>query len=287
MNISIIKTIRLAAAAIFLPAFLGALPCEARDVPDDEEDPYFLLAGEASRAIDSLDYETAAARLREAIAMRPDSPENVLLMSNLGMVYSYMDKDSLALKTLSEALAIAPSMKTVLTNRARVYLKNGRNREAYADLNRVIDADSANVEARYLHGLLSLGAKDLSIAEADFRVVADAAPDETSTAVCMSALFTAQGRHKEATPYLRKLVSDIGEADDYAALAQNLLDLEELTEASKTIGDGLKKYPDSGELYFCRARLNRDRYSYKEAKEDAAKASSLGIERARIKTLGL
>ena len=79
------------------------LPSVARDVPDDEEDPYFILSGQAAEAIDSCDYENAAARLLEAMSLRPNSPENVLLMSNLGMVYSYMDKDSLALMTLNRA----------------------------------------------------------------------------------------------------------------------------------------------------------------------------------------
>lgn len=270
-----------------LAACLAALPLVARETADDEENPYFLLAGEAAKDIEEGDYAAAEKRIKEAIAMRPDDPGNVLLMSNLGMVYSYMGKDSLALATFDDALRIAPSMKTVIVNRARVLLKNGRDAEAYSDLSDVIAADSANVEARYLHGLLSLGLADLALAEADMRVLADAEPESLRTAVGMSALLSAQGKHKEATPYLKRMVEKSGEAEDYAALAVNLLELGKLSEAGETIAEGMKKYPSSGELYLCRARLNRERYAYGDAKADARRAEALGVERSRIRGLGL
>ena len=98
------------------------LPTVAWAVADDEEDPYFLLCEQADKAIADGDYLSAIQRLNEAISIRPDAPENVLLMSNLGMLYSYTDQDSLALRTFDEALGIAPSMRTVHLNRARVYL---------------------------------------------------------------------------------------------------------------------------------------------------------------------
>ena len=91
---------------------LGSLGLNALAVtpsrPDDEEDPYFLLCGQADRAIADGDYDEAAARLIDAISIRPAAPESILLMSNLGMVYSYMERDSLALATLNEAHRRAP-----------------------------------------------------------------------------------------------------------------------------------------------------------------------------------
>jgi len=106
---------------------LGSLGLSALAVtpsrPDDEEDPYFLLCGQADRAIADGDYEEAAARLIDAISIRPAAPESILLMSNLGMVYSYMERDSLALATLNEAHRRAPAMRTVIANRAKEFLK--------------------------------------------------------------------------------------------------------------------------------------------------------------------
>ena len=68
---------------------LAALLCHAASPADiDEEDPYFILSGQADQAAAEGDYEAAAARLLEAMAVRPDAPENVMLLSNLGMIYS-------------------------------------------------------------------------------------------------------------------------------------------------------------------------------------------------------
>ena len=97
----------------------------------DEEDVYFILMGEADQAINDKNYAEAAARLNDAINVRPDAASNVLLMSNLGMVYSAMGQDSLALATLDKAHQIAPSMVTVILNRARIRLKMGDDARAY------------------------------------------------------------------------------------------------------------------------------------------------------------
>ncbi len=273
----------------FIKAFLtyaviaAAFPVGAQQTGSGEEDPYFLLADEASKAIDAGDYQQAAERLREAIAMRPDEPQTVLLMSNLGMVYSYMGQDSLAIATFDAALEKAPSMRTVQTNRASILIRNGRAAEAYSDLTKIIEADSANVEARYLHGILSLSLSDLETAEADLRVLADAEPESLRTAACMSALLSALDRHAEATPFLQRLAEQSGEAEDYAALAINYIELGKLTDAGATIAEGLAKHPDSGELYLSRAKLNQARYDYPAAKADARKAESLGIDRSRLR----
>lgn len=270
---------------IFLAA--ATLCAVGRDVPDDEEDPYFILTGQAAEAIDSCDYENAAARLLEAMSLRPNAPENVLLMSNLGMVYSYMDKDSLALMTLNRALEIAPSMRTVLANRANVLLKTGRNKEAYRDLDAIIEIDSVNVDARFLHGLLAIGFGDLERAKADMTVVRDADPESLNTAVGMAAILTLEDNHQEALPYLERLAAESGAEEDFAALAACQLELGRLSDASATISKGMGRFPESGELYLCRARLNRARYDHKSADADTKKARQLGIEPARIKAFGL
>lgn len=269
--------------------FLSVLPLltMGRDVPDDEEDPYFILTEQASEAIDSCDYQSAVERLHEAMSLRPNAPENVLLLSNLGMVYSYMDQDSLALITFNRALEIAPSMRTVLANRANVLLKVGRNKDAYRDLGAVIDIDSANVDARYLHGLLAIGFGDMERAKADMTVVRDNNPEGLATAVGMASIFTLEENHREALPYLERLAAESGREEDFAALATCQLELGKLSDASATIAKGMGKFPESGELYLCRARLNRDRYDRKSAEADAKYARRLGIEAARIKALGL
>lgn len=270
---------------LFLTAWLA---CPAQSTKDiDEEDPYYLLSGQADKAIADGDYESAAARLLEAMSIRPDAPENVMLLSNLGMVYSYLDRDSLALATLTRALDKAPSMRTVLANRAHVLLKMGRDPEARADLDRLVAADSLNAQGRYLRGLLALAANDDSIASADFDVLEKLDPEGLATAIGKASLLTKHGRAAEALPYLRRMASLDPQPEHYAVLAETLLSLGNLSEAGETIKTGMEKYPDNADLYFCRAKLHRDLYELDRAREDAKKALRLGIPRDKIKELKL
>ncbi len=267
---------------------LAALLCHAASPADiDEEDPYFILSGQADQAAAEGDYEASAARLLEAMAVRPDAPENVMLLSNLGMIYSYLDRDSLAIATLTAALDRAPAMRTVLANRAHVYLKIGRDPEARADLDRLVALDSLNAEGRYLRGLLALAANEDSLAAADFAVLESLSPEGLPTAIARAALLTKQGLAADALPYLRRMASLAPRPEHFAALAETFLALGRLSEAGETISEGMEKFPDNAELYLCRAKLHRDLYELDRARADARQAQRLGIPRDKIKALGL
>lgn len=279
------KLLAACATVVVMLAAAHGLRAAGPAVPDDEEDPYFLLCGQADQAIAEGRYEEAAARIIDAMSVRPRAAENVLLLSNLGMVYSYMGRDSLALATLDEAHRQAPAMRTVLANRARVLLKNGRDREAYRDFSDVLAADSLNAEALYYHGTIALYTGDTATAERDFSVLQSVAPDDIDTATALSGLYTATGRHAEAVPYLQRLTKDDPSPEYFGALATELLALDRISEASTAIADGLAKYPDSAGLYLCRARLNRARYRMDEARADARRAVELGASQAQAKAI--
>lgn len=251
-------------------------------VPADEEDPYVLLCGQADKAVADGDFAAAAQRLIEAMSLRPESPQNVLLLSNLGMIYSYMDNDSMAISVLDEAVRRAPELRTAQANRGEVLLKLGRDSEAYDAFEKVIKADSINLDARYYHGTIALYSGKLDVAEADFNVLKSAVPEAMTTARALGMLYSMSGRDREALPYLRKLVSLEPAPEYYAALAGSLLALSELSEVSGVLAEGIERYPDDPELYYYRAILNRDRFLLDDARADAARAAALGVNPRRI-----
>lgn len=255
------------------------------EIPVDEADPCFLLMGEADDAIKGEDYPTAVARLKEAISVDPLRPSNSLLWSNLGMVYSRMGQDSLAIAALSRALDISPGMTVVRSNRARLHLKAGRNIEAYDDFTKVLERDSLNIDARYYHGLMSLYGGKADVSETDFAVLKDVDPDGYGTQVALGALYSMTGRDREAIPYYKNLIKLDPSAEYYAALSGCYLAVGELSEASEIISEGLSKYDRDPELYYYRAMLNRDRYLLEDAKRDAALAIRFGAQPARVNAL--
>ncbi|MDE6311261.1 MAG: tetratricopeptide repeat protein [Muribaculaceae bacterium] len=250
-----------------------------------EEDPYVILCGEADSAIKKEDYPTAALRLQEAIRMRPYSPSNVLLMSNLGMIYSMMDSDSLALDILGEAISAYPDMKTARANRAKIFLKNNRDGDAFDEFGEILTLDSLDTEARYYHGLIALYAGKLETAERDFSILEQLEPRTVRTARALSALYSLTERNREAIPHYLALIADDPAAEYYAALAGCYLQLQNLSEASATISEGMQKYPSDPELYYYRAWLNRDRYRLDDAKKDGAKAIKFGANPMRVNAL--
>lgn len=269
---------------LILLSLIFPLSMLAQDI--DMADPYLLLSDEADRAIAAQDYHEAIARINDAIALRPDAPQNLLLRSNLGMLYSYTDQDSLALVTLDGVLAEAPAMRTVRLNRVRVLLKAGKDATAWRELTGMIEADSLNTEARYLHGLMAYHAGDLTTAKSDFEILEKHDPNSLSTAIALSSLYSSLKQPDKALPHLRRLIKLDPQPENSAALAQALVETGELTEASALIADALKANPDSPELYMARSALNRARYLYKDTDADEQRALQLmGYSSASRKAL--
>lgn len=272
---------------LFLPlAIACALPAVALEPADTiTAKPYYLLIGQAEEAIAEDRLDQAAARLIEAMSVEPENPGNVLLLSNLGVVYWRDGRDSLALETFDRVLDEAPSMVTVRLNRGRLHLDMGHSREAYDDFSEVVEQDSLNAGARYYRGTMNLYGGHLADAEADFEVLRQLHPKALDTAVALSTLYSLSGRNREAVPYYEILIEEDPAPEYYAGLAGCLLALENYTRASEVISDGLKRYSHDPELYYYRAWLNRERYRLDEARDDAQRAIDLGANKQKVDAL--
>lgn len=259
----------------------------ADELPDSvfDADPYFLLMGEADRAIADKNWEEAAARLTDALSVKPDHPSNALLFNNLATVYTYMDRDSLAVATYSRGLDIAPNMLTLVLGRAKALLSLGRDAEAFSDFDHAVAIDSINTDARYYRGMMRIYKGDLEGAQADFDVLSRITPKSLDTSVALATLYVLTGRNRDAIPYLKDLIAVDPAPEYYANLAGCYLELGELSEASEILSLGLDSYPSDPELYYYRAWLNRDRYRLDDAHADAKRAIQLGANPARVSAL--
>ncbi|MDE6288582.1 MAG: tetratricopeptide repeat protein [Muribaculaceae bacterium] len=268
---------------VVLTAVRGAAQMPVDSIYD--ENPYFILMGEADRAIAAQDWAEAVARLNDAIAVDPANPSNALVYCNMGLCQSCLGNDSLALESYDRSLEIAPRMSVALMGRGRSLLSLKRDREAFEAFGDVIEIDSLSQEARFFHGMMALYGGNATIAENDFNVLRSVAPDEDDTYIALSTLYSLTGREREAIPYLSLLVESHPDAEYYSALAGCYLALGQLTEASATIHDGLERFPTDPELYYYRAWLYRDMYRSDDAKRDARKAVELGASPVRVNAL--
>lgn len=233
---------------------------------------YYDLAGDADAAIAEGRWKDAATALEEAMKLRPDNPSNILLMSNLGIIYYNLGEDSLALATLNRANSLAPKSVTVLINRADVLLSMQRENEAYEDLTKIISLDSALVEPLYDHAMLSLRRGDTAQALADCNRLKEIAPEKIETFIANGSYYSAIEQWIDAIPYYTTALEMNPSSKIYCARAVCYLMLQRLGEASADITSGLELDPNDKELYLYRAYLNKMRYLTDDARRDLLKA---------------
>lgn len=267
----------------------GAYGSPVDSVSVDEENPYLLLVAQAEQAVADSNYIEAIERINEAVAIRPSAESNYMLLANVAELYNRTGQDSLALDSYSRAIEMARewdgSLAWILNKRAKTYLKLGKDIEAYKDFDEVLKTDTIDIESRYYHGLIALFGGDMEIAGRDFAVMADHYPKALATSMALGTLYSMTGREDKAIPYLEKVIEESPSPEYFASLAGCQLVLGRLSDASATIGDGLRQYPSDPELFYYRAWLNKELYRIKDAEADARTAVSLGANPKKVNAL--
>lgn len=246
---------------------------------------YLQFIEDADAAVAAKDWQRAEDAYRNAMDAMPDNPNNLLLLSNIGMMQHYAGDNGKALVTLSDAHFIGPKSTTILNNRATVYRALRKYPEAIADYDKVLEIDSVNSTALFNRGYTRTLTGDTAGAEADLVKYERVTGDTINTATALAVLYSNTDRPAEAIPYYTTLIKARPTASAYAARAMCHLALEHLPEASEDIAAGLALDPDNGELYYCRAYLNVLRFDKDAAKADAARAAELGVEQERLDIL--
>ncbi len=247
------------------------------------ETPYMQLVDEADKACADGKWGDAASAIQKAIDMEPDNPGNILLMSNLGMIRYNLGLDSLAIETFNAALDRAPSSVIILSNRAKVYTSMGMEQEAFDDYSRIMMLDSTYVQARFNHGLIALRHRMFDVAKEDFEYLRDHFPATDEAVIAQATLHSTLGEYKEAIPFYSEILRTIKAPEYYGARAYCYLMTGDLQDAAEDIATAMELDPNDGELYLYRAALNKMHYRPKDARKDAEKAVSLGVDPRRAK----
>lgn len=248
-----------------------------------DESPYMKKVDEADKACNEGDWRKAEQALTEAMSLEPSNHNNVLLLSNLGIIRYNMGLDSLAIATLTDAHRMAPSSVTILSNRARILLANGYEDEAYSDLDLILQLDSMVITPRFHHCLLSLRRHDFRMAKKDFEFMRKHFPEDIETDIAGASVLSGTGDYTDAIPLYSKIIEQRKDAEYYSGRAYCYLLTDQLQEASDDINTALSLTPDDGELYLYRSALNKRRFRPDDAEADAMRAVELGVDRERVK----
>lgn len=269
----------LAAFTLLSPARLAA------DETSDTEKRYMDNVQKAEEAIGKRNWPLAIAYLQEAMHGDPGNPQNIMLMSNMGMLQFYNGEDSLALRTLTEVRAMAPASVVILSNRAQVLTGMNRLDDALNDYNRIIGMDSTYADAWRERGSIMLRQGKLAEAENDVDRYRKLRPSDDQGKLMQAVIYAATGRPDEAIPLYGELIEKKAESVYLCARASCYLQKSDLLAAAEDIARGLELDPDDGELYYCRAWLNRLRFRDEDATADARRAVERGVNPLRVKAL--
>ena len=251
----------------------------------DAETEYMRLVEQADEEAAKGNWEVATECLLGAMRSEPGNAQNVMLLSNVGMMQFYMGEDSLALHTLTEARAMAPASVVILNNRARVLARMDRLDDALCDYNLIIEMDSTYASAYHDRGVVNLRRGRTDLAENDVARYRELRPSAADGKLLQAVVFGSTGRPREAIALYTELLKQKEESVYFSARAMCYLETGELPEAAEDIARGLELDPDDPELYFCRARLNLLRYREEDARADGRRALEAGINPLRVKAL--
>ncbi len=251
------------------------------------KDNYIKLVEKADKAINDDKYEEAIQLLTEALNAEPDNSGNVMLISNLGMLYYYTGQDSLAIDCLSLAHEMAPESITILGNKAKVLMETGQYDRVMPDLIQLTEIDSTLVQPLLNIAIIQLSRGDIDNAAITLERVKKMT-DTSKSQECSAALAwlaSIQGDDRQALEHYTALINIEPSASLYASRAMSHIELEHYIEASEDIAAGIEMDPECAELYVARAYLNRRTYRNDDAMKDAQKAIDMGANRDRIRQL--
>ncbi len=251
------------------------------------KDNYIKLVDKADKAIKEDKYDEAIQLLTEALHAEPDNSGNVMLISNLGMLYYYTGQDSLAIDCLSLAHEMAPESITILGNRAKVLMETGQYDRVMPDLLQLSEMDSTLVQPVLNIAIIQLSRGDIENAEITLERVKKMT-DTSKSQECSAALAwlaSIQGDDRQALEHYTALINIEPSPSLYASRAMSHIELEHYIEASEDIAAGIEMDPECAELYVARAFLNRRTYRNDDAMKDAQKAIDMGANRDRIRQL--
>lgn len=250
---------------IILLIFTTLICAGAFNAPAQVSATYLSYVDSADNYIKKERYVDAERMILKALKTEPANPSNYLLFSNLGIVRTHLGNIEGALEAYDVGLSRAPKSTTLLSNRAYTYLAINKTEEALADFNSALQKDSLLNWPLKMRGYILLAKGDLKGAKRDFECLQRNFPKETDAQMGLGKLALSENRIDDALLYFKKVLEKNNDEEVYFYLATSYLQKDRLNEAIETIREGLKKFPEAGDLFLLRARWHQLNYRNEEA----------------------
>lgn len=244
---------------------------------------YDELISHAMSAVEADSLYQAESLFKKALQKEPANLRNALLFSNLGTIQRRMGKNKEALESYSLALNLTPYSKTMLLNRASLYLEMDYLDKAYVDYCNVIDLDAKNQEALQFRAYIYMRRRQYQDARNDYQSLLEAVPGDKTARIGMAMVNQKLQRYRESLEEFNRLIVDYPQdvsllkARAELEVEMNTLELAllDLESAVKLAPNDAEIYVMCGDIYIAQGR-NREAYRAFE------KAIELGVPRPEL-----
>lgn len=174
MNRRLLFGVGLAAAALG-EAATNAPPAEVRG-----------LLRDARQSLATNDYAGATAKYNAVLAQ---DPQNLLALSNLGVIHYQQGRLDAAEAVLRQAIAIAPDDSGARSLLGAIQLRQGKLDDALAELTRAVALDTGNAEAHNFLGIVLSEKGKPAEAEHEVRRALELKPEYADAHINLAVLY--------------------------------------------------------------------------------------------------
>jgi tetratricopeptide (TPR) repeat protein len=146
-----------------------------------------------------------AVRIYESALAREAARADLLI--RLGDIYARLGDQTAVIRSLERAARVAPSNADVFFRLSQAYAAADQPSAAAAAIQRAVSIEPANAAYRRASAVLATWVGDYSRAQSDYRVVNQAAPDDTSVLLALARVSAWAGHTDAAVDAYRKYLN--------------------------------------------------------------------------------
>ena len=148
---------------------------------------------------------------QNALRINPQSAEGLI---GLGVIYSEAGREQEAMRTLQQAVALAPNSEAVWQALGYSRYYAGLNELSEQAYRRLIELNPGTLQPRWMHARMLLYTGKAAEAEKEMRQLVAANPDQFKALTYFGGVLYYEGKLDEAQPYLDRAVLLAGQSDD-------------------------------------------------------------------------
>lgn len=197
----------------------------------------------------------AEAQIQFKNALKID-PRFVDAFYELGKAQLAMRQGQEALKSYTQALAIAPGRDDIRVDLAKLYLAGSLPKEAEQEAETVLEHNANNAQAHQILGTAMVSKQDYKGGLEEFNKCINLDPKNSPCYVSAGLAYVVLKDYPKGEEFLKKAIElDPNSQQTYRSLANFYILSRDLDKANEVLAAGLQHLPNSLELYMSRAEI--------------------------------